>query len=62
MLTKDGWIRNGRYVARNNVAGQQQYWMEVNGDLNAQVALPPVPNEQQAGWSPEPFWTFRKKR
>jgi hypothetical protein len=37
--------------------------MEVNGQLHAPAALPPgkealVPIGQEAGWNPEPFWTW----
>ena len=48
-----------RYVVCNEVAGQQQYWMQVNGETDTPVTLPtqmsppppPVPVDQQAGWA-----------
>ena len=40
--------------------------MEVSSKLHVPVALPPakersVPTEQEAGWAPEPVWTFWKR-
>jgi len=40
--------------------------MEVNGQLHALVPLspykqPPTRTEQDALWSPQPGWTFRKR-
>jgi hypothetical protein len=39
--------------------------VEVSGQLHAPAALSPrkgpqVPIEQEAGWAPEPIWTWRK--
>jgi hypothetical protein len=31
--------------------------MEMSGQLNTLVTLPPVPNEYEAGWPPELVWT-----
>jgi len=32
--------------------------MEVSGQLHTLAKEPPVPNEQEAGWTPEPIWMW----
>jgi hypothetical protein len=36
--------------------------MQVSGQLHAPNALPPVPIGKEAGWAPEPVWTWRGEK
>jgi len=36
--------------------------MEISGQLHILAALPPVATGLEAGWTPEPVWTWWKEK
>jgi hypothetical protein len=60
----EGILGKRRYRAMHSWPWHQ---MEVSGQLHALAALlpgkePMVPTEQEAGWAPEPVWTWCEEK